>query len=201
MGVAIGMEANLAATVVAGAYFGDRIFPFSGDTNLAVQADLYKHIWHLLYTTLPSLILTAFIMLFYGMNSNLVGEDVSEKVALITNSLENIYTFNLVLLLPVVIILYGSVTKKPTIPMMLVSAIIAMLNAFFIRYFSLHDIVKSVVDGFNISMVQGKDFPAILGNIIKSWRYELYDEYIADLFLCTFICWNIDIKRCIGSYC
>lgn len=112
-------------------------------------------------------------MLFYGMSSSLVGEDVSEKVALITNSLENIYTFNLVLVLPVIVILYGSVTKKPIIPMMLVSTVIAMLNAFFIQHFSLHDIVtlhdivKSAVDGFNISLVQGKDFPAILGNLLN----------------------------------
>lgn len=106
-------------------------------------------------------------MLFYGMSSSLVGEDVSEKVALITNSLENIYTFNLVLVLPVIVILYGSVTKKPIIPMMLVSTVIAMLTAFFIQHFSLHDIVKSAVDGFNISLVQGKDFLAILGNLLN----------------------------------
>ena len=41
MGVAIGMEANLAATagaIVAGAYFGDKLSPLSGDTNLAAMA-------------------------------------------------------------------------------------------------------------------------------------------------------------------
>ncbi|MDJ1277501.1 Na+/H+ antiporter NhaC, partial [Escherichia coli] len=49
MGVAIGMEANLAATagaIVAGAYFGDKLSPLSGDTNLAAMAaqiDLYEH--------------------------------------------------------------------------------------------------------------------------------------------------------------
>ncbi len=61
MGVAIGLDANLAATagaVVASAYFGDKLSPLSDTTNIASAAagvDLYEHIVHLLYTTLPSL--------------------------------------------------------------------------------------------------------------------------------------------------
>ncbi|MGC8074157.1 Na+/H+ antiporter NhaC family protein, partial [Salmonella enterica] len=57
MGVAIGLDANLAATagaVVAGAYFGDKLSPLSDTTNIASAAtgvDLYEHIAHLLYTT------------------------------------------------------------------------------------------------------------------------------------------------------
>lgn len=173
MGVAVGMEANLAATagaVVAGAYFGDKLSPLSGDTNLAAMAariDLYQHIWHLLYTTLPSLILTAIVMTVYGMNGDLAGQGVPEKVTLITNGLENVYNFNLILLIPVLVILYGSVTKKPTIPVMLASAAIAMFNAYLIQGFGLHDIVKSAVDGFNVSMIQGKEVPELLGNLLN----------------------------------
>ncbi|EMR3754257.1 hypothetical protein OMG73_002055 [Proteus mirabilis] len=180
MGVAVGMEANLAATagaVVAGAYFGDKLSPLSGDTNLAAMAariDLYQHICHLLYTTLPSLILTAIIMTVYGMNGDLAGQGVPEKVTLITNGLENIYHFNLILLIPVLVILYGSVTKKPTIPVMLASAAIAMLNAYLIQGFGLHDIVKSAVDGFNVSMIQGKEVPELLGNLFcLDWVCQL----------------------------
>ncbi|WP_288144323.1 Na+/H+ antiporter NhaC family protein, partial [Escherichia coli] len=94
MGVAIGMEANLAATagaIVAGAYFGDKLSPLSGDTNLAAMAaqiDLYEHIAHLLYTTLPSLILSAFVMTLYGMNSELGGSTIPEKIQLITEGLK-----------------------------------------------------------------------------------------------------------------
>lgn len=173
MGVAVGMDANLAATagaVVAGAYFGDKLSPLSGDTNLAAMAariDLYQHIWHLLYTTLPSLILTAIVMTVYGMNGDLAGQGVPEKVTLITNGLESVYNFNLILLIPVLVILYGSVTKKPTIPVMLASAAIAMFNAYLIQGFGLHDIVKSAVDGFNVSMIQGKEVPELLGNLLN----------------------------------
>ena len=173
MGVAIGMEANLAATagaIVAGAYFGDKLSPLSGDTNLAAMAaqiDLYEHIAHLLYTTLPSLILSAFVMTLYGMNSELGGSTIPEKIQLITEGLKGIYHFNLLLLLPIAIVLYGSITKKPTIPIMLVSALVAMINASVIQGFALHDIVKSAVDGFNVSMLTDKDVNPLLGNLLN----------------------------------
>lgn len=173
MGVAMGMDANLAATagaVVAGAYFGDKLSPLSGDTNLAAlaaQIDLYEHIGHLLYTTLPSLILSAAVMILYGMHGDLSGAAVPDKVLAITEGLQHIYTFNWLLLLPIAIVLYGSITKKPTIPVMLVSALVAMLNAGFIQGFSLHDVVKSAVDGFNVSMIPGQQVNPLLGNLLN----------------------------------
>lgn len=173
MGVAIGMEANLAATagaVVAGAYFGDKLSPLSGDTNLAAmaaQVDLYEHIVHLLYTTLPSLILSAVVMFVYGMNGDLAGASIPDKVLIITEGLQGIYHFNLLLLLPIAIVLYGSITKKPTIPVMLVSALVAMLNASFIQGFALHDVVKSAVDGFNVSMLGEREISPLLSNLLN----------------------------------
>ena len=74
-------------------------------------------------------------MTVYGMNGDLAGQGVPEKVTLITNGLESVYNFNLILLISVLVILYGSVTKKPTIPVMLASAAIAMFNAYLIQGF------------------------------------------------------------------
>ncbi len=159
MGVAMGLDANLAATagaVVAGAYFGDKLSPLSDTTNIASAAagvNLYEHIAHLLYTTIPSFILASIVYIAYGMNSNLAAADIPQKVTDIISGLEGIYHINPLLLLPVIIVLYGSISKKPTIPVMLLSALVAMVNAAFIQGFPLHDIVKSAVDGFNVSMV------------------------------------------------
>jgi NhaC family Na+:H+ antiporter len=69
----------------------DKLSPLSGDTNLAAMAaqiDLYEHIAHLLYTTLPSLILSAVVMTLYGMNGDLGGSTVPDKVQLITEGLK-----------------------------------------------------------------------------------------------------------------
>ena len=67
MGVAAGLDVPLAAAagaVVSGAYFGDKISPLSDSTNFAAivaDTDLYSHIQHLMYTTLPSFVLAAVV--------------------------------------------------------------------------------------------------------------------------------------------
>ncbi len=173
MGVAVGLEANLAATagaVVAGAYFGDKLSPLSDTTNIASMAagvDLYEHIAHLLYTTLPSFVLATIVYVVYGLNADVSSVAIPEKVTAITQGLEGIYHFNLFLLLPVFIVLYGSITKKPTIPVMLVSALFAMFNAALIQGFPLHDIVKSAVDGFNVSMLSQTDVSPDLARLLN----------------------------------
>ncbi|MBR0573147.1 MULTISPECIES: Na+/H+ antiporter NhaC [Pasteurellaceae] len=160
MGVAVGLDANLAATagaVVAGAYFGDKLSPLSDTTNIASTAagvDLYEHIAHLLYTTLPSFILAAVVYIIYGMSGDFHSVETPEKVLGMISGLENIYHFNIFfLMIPVIIILWGSITKKPTIPVMLLSATVAVINAIFIQNFALHDVINSAVNGFNVSMI------------------------------------------------
>ncbi|WP_249962999.1 Na+/H+ antiporter NhaC [Histophilus somni] len=159
MGVAIGLDANLAATagaIVAGAYFGDKLSPLSDTTNIASAAtnvDLYEHIAHLFYTTLPSFLISALVYIVYGFNINIDNVATPDKVLLMISGLESIYNFNLFLLIPVIIILWGSITKKPTIPVMLFSAVIASFNAIFIQHFSLNDVINSALNGFNISML------------------------------------------------
>ena len=64
MGIAGGLGvplAPVAGAVVAGAYFGDKLSPFSDTTNLAPMAagsELYEHIRHMLYTTIPATIVS-----------------------------------------------------------------------------------------------------------------------------------------------
>lgn len=160
MGVAVGLEANLAATagaVVAGAYFGDKLSPLSDTTNIASAAtgvDLYQHIFHLLYTTIPSFCLAAIVYTVYGLTLPNINIAPPEKVADMINSLDYIYHFNVILFIPVIIILWGSISKKPTIPVMLLSAFVAILCAIFIQNFSFSDVINSAVNGFNTSMIQ-----------------------------------------------
>ena len=75
MGIAQGLDVNLAATagaVVAGAYFGDKLSPLSDTTNLAPIAagsELYEHIRHMFYTTIPATIVALAAYLFFWKRS------------------------------------------------------------------------------------------------------------------------------------
>jgi len=159
MGVAIAMDANLfavAGAVVAGAYFGDKLSPLSDTTNIASIAtgvNLYEHIGHLLYTTIPSFIVAAIVYVITGINSSAANIEVPEKVTSILNTLDTIYDWNLLIVLPIIIVLAGSIMKLPSIPVMLAASILAMFNALVFQDFALADVITAVVNGFDVAMI------------------------------------------------
>ncbi len=69
----------------------------------------------------------------YGLNYDFSNVATPEKVNTMIHELEQVYHFNFLLLIPVAIVLWGSITKKPTIPVMLLSAFIAIINAILIQ--------------------------------------------------------------------
>lgn len=173
MGVAISMDANLAAVagaIVSGAYFGDKLSPLSDTTNLAslsVGVELFEHIKHLLYTTIPSFIVAAAVFLIAGFtleSKEVVPQSVNEMLA----SLSAIWDWNLLYLLPVVVVLVGAIMKKPTVPIMLLASFIAMFNAMFFEGFNLSQVIAATLTGFDVSMtgisanVIGEDLPKLL---------------------------------------
>lgn len=192
MGVAAGMDANLAAcagAVVAGAYFGDKLSPLSDTTNIAALAtgvNLYEHIGHLLYTTVPSFVVAAIVFVITGLSGGSADVAIPEKVGTITSTLDMIYNFNLFLLLPLAIILYGSIAKKPTIPVMIISSVVALGNAMIFHGFSLTDTVASVVNGFNLSMVsiEGFDPATIIADVPRLLNRGGMNSMMGTLLIC-----------------
>lgn len=175
MGVAMGMDgvnlAIVAGAIVSGAYFGDKLSPLSGDTNLAAavtRVDLFKHMGHLLWTTLSSLVVAAVVMLVAGLNiHNSTG--AITKVTQINDALSSGFHWNaIMLLIPVIIILVGSVLRKPTIPVMLLSAAFAMFNSVFVQQFSIADAFNAIVSGFSTDMMGSGFHPgAVAKDIAK----------------------------------
>lgn len=167
MGVASGMGAPLpmvAGAVVSGAYFGDKMSPLSDTTNLApiaAGAKLYDHIGHMFYTTIPGFIICCIVYTVAGFTLS-GGADVAspEKVQTILGTLESIFSFNPLVILPPVIVLYGSIRKKPTIPVMLLSSAIAMFCAVVFQGFSLQQCFDAAIGGFNLEMINIAGFDA-----------------------------------------
>lgn len=192
MGVGAGLDANLAAVagaVVAGAYFGDKLSPLSDTTNIAslsTGVNLYEHIGHLLYTTLPSFVVAGIAYVITGLNTDGAGAAIPEKVGTIMDTLSTIYHWNFWLVIPVLIVLYGSIRKKPTLPVMLVSSAFAMANALIFQGFSLHDVVSSVINGFDISMVhaQGFDAAKVIPDIPKLLNRGGMNSMMGTLLIC-----------------
>ncbi|MCO7509543.1 Na+/H+ antiporter NhaC [Serratia fonticola] len=173
MGVAAGLDVPLAAAagaVVSGAYFGDKISPLSDSTNFAAivaETDLYAHIKHLMYTTLPSFVLAATVYLIAGHSSVVGTVATPQRVTDIIVGLESLYHFNLLLILPPVLVLWGAVTKRPVIPVMLAACVLAIGLAVVMQGFSLKQGLNALMDGFNLSMFaeRGHDISGVIADV------------------------------------
>lgn len=59
----------VAGAIVAGAYFGDKMSPLSDSTNMsaiATETNLYQHIGHMFYTTVPGFIVSCVVYFIAG---------------------------------------------------------------------------------------------------------------------------------------
>jgi NhaC family Na+:H+ antiporter len=153
MGIAMGLGIPLgpaAGAIVAGAYFGDKMSPFSDVTNLAPVAagsNLFDHIKHMLWSATPAWLLGLTIYFFVGLRYG--GEKVeSDTMTLITQTLKDNFRFNILLLLPMVIVFYFAFTKKPTIPGMLLSSLVAGILAVIFQKASVTDVATAMNTGY-----------------------------------------------------
>lgn len=158
IGIATGLEANIPATagaIVAGAYFGDKLSPLSDTTILAPIAagtELYEHIKHMLWTTVPAALLSLIIYFIVGLNV----KSSSIESPLATNMIQELdmmFNWNICLIIPPLIVLIGAIKKYPTLPVIILSSIVAGITAMIFQKSTLQDVFLSTVSGFNVDMV------------------------------------------------
>jgi len=119
MGIAVALDLSpgiSAGAIISGAYFGDKLSPLSETTNLAAavtSSDLFDHIQHMLWTTVPAILITLVIFFFMGVgsSSNVV---ISDIVALQT-AMDKAFTINPFMLLPMILLLVMAVKKQPAL--------------------------------------------------------------------------------------
>jgi NhaC family Na+:H+ antiporter len=118
MGIAASFEMSPAITagsIVSGAYFGDKLSPMSDTTNLASAAtgvDLFDHIRHMLWTTLPSFVLALIIFAFLGSADSAAPREIQE----LQEALAAQFNIGLHLLLPLLLMLTLVYKRMPAYP-------------------------------------------------------------------------------------
>ncbi len=196
IGVASSVDAHLGITagaIIGGAYFGDKMSPLSDTTNLAAMAvdiDLYEHIKSMMYTTIPSATIAGIIFFIMGFihppaNTDINGIQISETL----NAIEAIFDFNVFLLIPPLIVLYGSIRKKATLPILLLSAIVSCFLALIFQDFGIKDVMEALKSGFNISMAPwAGEVPEELHKLFnRGGLFELNEVIVFTLMVLTFI--------------
>jgi NhaC family Na+:H+ antiporter len=153
IGIAMGLGIPLgpaAGAIVAGAYFGDKMSPFSDVTNLAPVAagsNLFDHIKHMMWSATPAWLIGMFVYFIVGLKYG-GGAVESESLLLITQTLKDNFNFNILLLFPMAVVFYFAATKKPTIPGMLFSSFIAGILAVLFQKASITEIATALNTGY-----------------------------------------------------
>jgi NhaC family Na+:H+ antiporter len=152
MGVAAGLgvpSGAAAGAIVAGAYFGDKLSPFSDTTNLApvaAQSNLFDHIRHMLWTTVPAWTLGLLVYLIVGLRGHAAASP--GRVAAIMDTLGSAFVMSPWVLLPLPIVLYCAIRQRPTIPGILLASAVAGGLAVIVQHEALPEVVEAMVSGY-----------------------------------------------------
>jgi NhaC family Na+:H+ antiporter len=128
IGVAAGLGMSPAITagaIVSGAYFGDKISPVSETTNLApavAGSNLFDHIRHMTWTTIPSLIMALIIFSVLGFNANAVADD--SQIRAISEALQQHFAISPLMLVPLLVLMAMAVKKVPAFPTVFIGALL-----------------------------------------------------------------------------
>ena len=171
--ISVGMTAG---AILSGAYFGDKISPLSDTTNLApamAGTDLFTHIKYMLYTTVPTLVITLIVFIIIGLNIDTSGTaDTSVILAAVQESI-NVSPW--LFLVPMVVI-FLIVKKTPPLIALLIGT---LLGAFAALIFQ-PDIVASIGGGGTLNFENG--YKGIMNAITVDSAIPTENEALKNLF-------------------
>ena len=129
IGTALGIPAPYTAgAIISGAYFGDKLSPMSDTTVLAstmAGADLFSHIRYMLYTTVPSIIISLLMYLVLG----LWYDSKPMEISMYTDGLERGFNISLWTMLVPIFTAWLIYKKTPSLITLLLSALSACVCA------------------------------------------------------------------------
>ncbi|MEE8218294.1 MAG: Na+/H+ antiporter NhaC [Vicinamibacteria bacterium] len=134
VGVATAQNLNLGLTagaIISGAYFGDKMSPLSDTTNLApavAGTELFVHIRHMTWTTIPSFFLALVGFAVIGWVSP-VPDDARDLDAIL-QALDRSFVIGPHLLLPAALVLVLVWRRMPAFPALLIGALVGAVFAF-----------------------------------------------------------------------
>jgi len=146
--VPLGMSAG---AVVSGAYFGDKMSPLSDTTNLApavAGAELFEHIRHMVYTTVPALLISLVLYAILGA-FNASGSGDTSNVSAYVSAISQSFNLNALLLLPPILVIVMVVLRIPALPALLGGAALGALFAVLFQGADWGDILTAAHSGYS----------------------------------------------------
>jgi len=181
IGIAHGMGMSMpmtAGAIVSGAYFGDKLSPLSDTTNLApavAGSNLYDHIKHMLWTTIPSITITLIIFTIIGLNVT-VSDNMTIQQETLTAISKNFNT-SLWLLTPVIAVVVLAILKWKPFPTILLGALIGGIFAVIFQPEQIIQFVGKTDLSYPLIMIKGV-WKAMYTGFETSTGFETIDSLV-----------------------
>ncbi|WP_232796318.1 Na+/H+ antiporter NhaC [Staphylococcus canis] len=153
IGISMGLSPGMVAgAVISGSYFGDKMSPLSDTTNLAAgltNVDLFQHIRHMFYTTIPGLIISLIVFFILGQmyGSNHLNQGRIDEIMKAIDQSFIISPWLLVVPLVVIVIV---ALKVPAIPAIVIGIVLGFFTQIFFQGDTLLDAVKALQVGYTL---------------------------------------------------
>ncbi len=151
VGSGLGVPAPMTAgAIVSGAYFGDKMSPLSDTTNLAPAVsgtDLFVHIKHMFYTTVPAIVIALLLYLGIGIFLD-VGHGRAGDVKQVMDVLSEHHTIHPLLLLAPAAVIAMVIMKIPALPALFIGCLLGAVFAWLFQGRGLGEIILAAQNGF-----------------------------------------------------
>ena len=173
MNIPLGMTAG---AILSGAYFGDKISPLSDTTNLApamAGTDLFTHIKYMLYTTVPTLLITIIVFIIIGLNIDTTGTADTHLILAAVKESINVSPWLFLVPLAVVIMI---IKKTPPLIALLIGSLLGGLAALIFQ----PDVVAAIGGGTSLTFENG--YKGIMNAITVDTSIPTDNEALKNLF-------------------
>lgn len=153
VGTAQGLGISLpmvAGAIVSGSYFGDKLSPLSDTTNLAPAvsgSELFEHIKHMLYTTVPSMGIALILYTILGLQFS-SGDGDLDRVNTLSATLHENFDLSLFLLLAPISVVVMIALKVPALPAILIGSLTGAILGFWIQGMGVAEILTAMQVGY-----------------------------------------------------
>ena len=154
-------EGLVAGAIISGAYFGDKMSPLSDTTNLAAamsSSNLFSHIKYMMYTTIPSFIISIIIFFIIGLS---IETTTTQNINDLLIALENKFNINYWLFLVPLIVVLLIIKKIPAIPSLMSGVILGGIFAIIFQ----PEIIKEISQ---VNTLNFKEYYMVVMNSIAS---------------------------------
>jgi NhaC family Na+:H+ antiporter len=168
VGAGLGLSpAVTAGAIISGAYFGDKMSPLSDTTNLApavVGSELFTHIRHMMWTTIPSIAIALFLFVILGLTAQ--PDQVATEFGGSMATLGESFNLGWHLLIPLAVVMFLAGRRWPAFPTMMIGA---LLGGVFAIIFQPEAVIRLAGD---------EDLSRPMALVSGMWK-ALFDGYVS----------------------